>query len=573
MMSTPDNSIKKIARRLRFLYNELEATKCLAEILVLMKRYSHLTRQKSVQTWSEKDIVLITYSDQVRHPSLTPLQTLNRFLVDNDLPSLINTIHLLPFYPFSSDDGFSVVDYMAVDPIVGTWSDVETIRENFTLMFDLVLNHISQRSDWFQKFCQGDPQYLDFFIEVTPEMDISSVVRPRSLPLMHEFETSAGPKKIWTTFSRDQVDLNYENPRVLCAMLEVLLHYVEHGARIIRLDAVAFLWKTSGTTCLHLKQTHQVIKFYRDVLSIVAPHVILLTETNVPHEENISYFGDGDEAHMIYQFSLPSLLADALIQEDARPLRRWLLYLDAPLPGTTFFNFTASHDGIGIRPLEGLVPWERVAALVTATEESGGQISVRQTPDGNDIPYELNVTYRDLLGTNQDLIVDRFILSQAVMLSLAGIPGIYFHSLVGSGNDISGMEESGIPRRINRLKYDLDELSHVLADKGSLQFEIFNRYRSLVCIRTQQGAFHPNGDQVVLDIDNQHVLGFSRTNPDKTESIVVLYNFSCMKQTIRIKNNSKHSGTDLMTKKQVILSRPVTLAPLMFRWVKLNVPA
>jgi len=220
-----------------------------------------------------------------------------------------------------------------------------------------------------------------------------------------------------------------------------------------------------------------------------------------------------------------------------------------------------------------LVPWERVLALITATEKSGGRISVRRTPNETDVPYELNVTYRDLLGTDQDLIVDRFILSQAVMLSLAGIPGIYFHSLVGSGNDISGMEESGIPRRINRQKYDLDELTHTLTDKVSLQFEIFNRYRSLVYIRTQQSAFHPNGDQVVLDIDNRQVLGFSRTNPDKTESIIVLYNFSCKKQTIRIKNNSKHSGTDLMTKEQVILSNPITLAPLMFRWVKLNVPA
>ena len=283
--------------------------------------------------------MLITYSDQVRHPSLTPLQALNRFLVDNGLSSLINTIHLLPFYPFSSDDGFSVVDYRAVDPAVGTWSDVEAVHENFTLMFDLVLNHISQRSDWFQKFCRGDTQYIDFFIEVTPEMDISSVVRPRSFPLMHEFETFAGPKKIWTTFGRDQVDLNYKNPGVLCAMLEVLLHYVEHGARIIRLDAVAFLWKIPGTTCLNLKQTHQVIKLYRDVLSIVAPHVILLTETNLPHEENINYFGDGDEAHMVYQFSLPPLLADALLQEDTRLLRRWLLYLDAPPARYDFLQF------------------------------------------------------------------------------------------------------------------------------------------------------------------------------------------------------------------------------------------
>ena len=570
-MFSPDNSIKRIARRLRILYSELEATNCLAKITILMERHSHLARQKSTQAWSEKDIVLITYSDQVRHPSLTPLQALNRFLVDNGLSSLINTIHLLPFYPFSSDDGFSVVDYRAVDPAVGTWSDVEAVHENFTLMFDLVLNHISQRSDWFQKFCLGDPQYLDFFIEVTPEMDTSSVVRPRIFPLIHEFETSTGPKKIWTTFGPDQVDLNYKNPGVLCAMLEVLLHYIERGARIIRLDAVAFLWKIPGTTCLNLQQTHQIIKLFRDVLSIVAPHVILVTETNLPHDENISYFGDGDEAHMVYQFSLPPLLADALLQEDSRPLCRWLLNLDAPLPGTTFLNFTASHDGIGIRPIKGLVPWERVTALVTATKESGGRISFHRTRDGNDIPYELNVTYRDLLGTDQGLVVDRFILSQALMLSLAGIPGIYFHSLIGSENDIFGMEESGIPRRINRRKYDWDELSQVLADKGSLQFEIFNRYRSLISIRKQQSAFHPNGDQVVHDIDNRQVLGFSRTNLGKTESILVLYNFSSKKQTIRTKNKSKQSGTDLITKEQVILSRPVILAPLMFRWVKLNI--
>ncbi len=280
----------------------------------------------SSQLWDQRDVVLITYADQVRGTDESPLRAQQRFLLDQSLDQVIRCVHLLPFCPYTSDDGFSVVDYLAVDPASGTWDDIASLRGSFDLMFDLVLNHASQQHEWFQGYLRGDEEYADFFIDQDPTADLSQVVRPRSLPLLTEFESSSGTKHIWTTFSADQVDLNYANPRVMLAMLETLVEYARRGARIIRLDAIAFLWKEVGTSCLHLPQTHAAVKLMRRVLDRVAPGTLVLTETNVPHRENISYLGDGhDEAHMVYQFSLPPLLLDAIHSQDTSVMRAWLV--------------------------------------------------------------------------------------------------------------------------------------------------------------------------------------------------------------------------------------------------------
>ena len=161
---------------------------------------------------------------------------------------MVDDIHLLPFYPYSSDDGFSVIDYKQVNPALGTWDDVARVGQNFHLMFDGVINHISAQSAWFKAFLQDDPKYRDYFIVVEGEPDLSQVVRPRTLPLLTEFTTPSGAKKVWTTFSADQIDLNYANPEVLLDIIDVLLFYVAHGAELIRLDAIAYLWKEIGTT-------------------------------------------------------------------------------------------------------------------------------------------------------------------------------------------------------------------------------------------------------------------------------------------------------------------------------------
>ncbi|MCA9101396.1 MAG: hypothetical protein KDA63_09615, partial [Planctomycetales bacterium] len=347
------------------------------------------------EPWSEHDVVLISYADQLRSDATTPLATLADWLQTTGLDQLLSIVHLLPFCPYSSDDGFSVIDFEAVDPDAGDWDDIARLGRQVDLMFDLVLNHVSRHSEWFQRYLTGESPYVDWFIEADPDGDYSQVVRPRSLPLLTPVETTRGVRHVWTTFSDDQIDLNYANPQVLMRMLHVLLEYARRGARIVRLDAVAFLWKQVGTTCLHLPETHEVVKLMREVVQAAFPQTVLLTETNVPHAENVSYFGDGDEAQMVYQFSLPPLLLDAFVHGDATYLQRWLEQLAPPPPGCTFFNFTASHDGVGVRPLEGLVPPERLDRLVEAMAERGGLIGTRRRADGVDVPYELNISYVD----------------------------------------------------------------------------------------------------------------------------------------------------------------------------------
>ncbi|WP_425400907.1 alpha-amylase family glycosyl hydrolase [Aeoliella sp.] len=516
--------------RLRVLYGD-RAAEIEPRLVALIDEYRS-SEQSNSEPWSERDVVLITYADLLRSADATPLSTLREWLTDSGLDRLLSVVHLLPFCPYSSDDGFSVIDYLEVDPRAGTWDDIAELGKVVDLMFDLVLNHISQHSEWFQKYLAGEEPYDRFFVEVDPSLDLSQVVRPRSLPLLTEFQTSRGPRWVWTTFSDDQIDLNYAEPEVLLRMLRILLEYAKRGARIVRLDAIAFLWKVIGANCLHLPETHEAVKLMRDVTTAAFPEMLVLTETNVPHKENVSYFGDGDEAHMVYQFSLPPLLLDALVNGDAVYLRRWLETLDPPPAGCTFFNFTASHDGVGVRPLEGLVPDERFDSVVEAVRARGGLINTRRRPDGTDSPYELNITYVDATSPtergespNVELHAQRFLATQAVMLALPGMPAVYFHSLVGSQNDYAGVEASGINRRINRHKYELGELQAHLSDADSLAARIHAGYRQLLSVRTNHPAFHPDAPLRLLDAGSDAVLAFERVSIDGGERVIVVANF------------------------------------------------
>ncbi|HEY75382.1 MAG TPA: sugar phosphorylase, partial [Thermoflexia bacterium] len=487
---------------------------------------------------TEKDAVLITYGDQVTEPGKRPLVTLTEVL-EAYVANAITVVHLLPFFPYSSDDGFSVIDYTAVNPDLGTWEDVERLGRRFRLMFDAVINHISAQSRWFQGFLKGNPEYADYFITVEEGTDLSMVVRPRALPLLHRFRTAEGEKWVWTTFSADQVDLNYANPEVLLRIVEVLLFYVEKGAEIIRLDAIAYLWKKIGTPCIHLEETHRVVKLFRAVLDEVAPHVLLITETNVPHEENVSYFGNGyDEAQLVYQFPLPPLVLHAFHTGEATRLSAWAAGLTTPSDETTFFNFLASHDGIGVRPVEGILSPDEIQALVDRTLAHGGYVSYKTNPDGTQSVYELNISYFDALsdpkgGEPLDLQVRRFLTSQAIMLSLAGVPGIYVHSLFGSRGDPEAVERTGHHRAINRAKFRRDVLERELADLTSLRHRVFYPYRNLLRVRAAHPAFHPNGPQQVLSL-HPAVFALLRAAPDGSERVLCLHNVSGTDVEVRI---------------------------------------
>ncbi len=467
------------------------------------KEHPELSKQPAREL-TEGDALLITYPDQVQQPGEAPLETLAAFC-RRHLHGLVSSVHILPFYPSSSDDGFAVVDYRQVDPAFGRWETIDALAAEFRLMVDAVINHVSSRSEWFQGFLRGDPRYREYFIVVRGNPDLSQVTRPRALPLLTRFETADGEQRLWTTFSADQVDLNYHNPRVLLEVIDLLLFYAAHGAEFIRLDAIAYLWKEIGTRCIHLPQTHAIIRLLRAVLQLAAPRLRLITETNVPHAENVSYFGNGfDEAHLVYNFALPPLVLYSLLRGDARKLSEWAATIQPPSAETAFFNFLASHDGIGLNPARGILDEGEIEFLVNAVRSVGGLVSLKSNPDGSASPYELNVNYFDALAapTEQPLgaPLDRFMLAQAIMLCLPGVPGIYFHSLFGSRGWREGPSLRGSNRAINRQKLLLADLQAELADSQSLRYHVFQRYRALLRARASSRAFHPAAPQQVLEL-------------------------------------------------------------------------
>lgn len=532
---------ERIQRHLAFLYGEEEGVRVskrlharLAEFRARNRHWPETVAPLSERV-SERDVVLITYGDQLRETGKPPLRSLEEFLRSH-LSDVISSLHLLPFFPYSSDDGFSVINYREVDPELGDWNDISRLREHFRLMFDAVINHVSRQSDWFKAFLRGEQPFVHYFITLDPNADLSMVVRPRALPLLTPVETVNGTEYVWTTFSEDQIDLNYRHPDVLLEMIDVLLFYVEKGAGIIRLDAVAYLWKQPGTPCIHLPQTHQIVKLFRSVLDAVAPHVLLITETNVPHEENISYFGDDlpglghtDEAQLVYQFPLALLVLHTFLTADATRLTDWAVSLTPP-HNAYFFNFIASHDGVGVMPARGILSESEINALVERTLAHGGQVSYRALADGSRSVYELNISFFDALSdpnrTLQEIDVRRFLASQAILLSLAGVPGIYIHSLLGSRNCQDCVRQTGRPRSINREKFKRDDLERELADAGSLRCRVFNEYRNMLRVRRMQAPFNPNGEQLILSLHNA-LFALVRTAPnDHSDKILCLINVS-----------------------------------------------
>ncbi len=488
--------------KLASLYGEHQADILIDELVSLIQHHVVKQRNSRRQRWDERDVILITYGDSLLAPDQVPLQSLHQFL-NSHLDGLISTVHILPFFPYSSDDGFSVIDYTTVNPELGDWGDIERIGERFDLMIDLVINHVSRESLWFIDFINQRPPACYYFWEVDPAVDLSEVVRPRKSSLLTPVHTHHGVRHVWSTFSEDQIDVNFGNPNVLYEFVSILLLYLAHGGRFIRLDAIAFLWKKLGTSCINLPETHEIVKVLRIIMDIVSPAAVLLTETNVPKEQNRSYFGAGDEAHMIYHFSLAPLLLHALHHGRGDILTKWATdSFDAP-PGCTFLNFTATHDGIGLRPAEGLLPEEEVEGLIGMMRQFGGFVSMKANSDGKDSPYEINITYFDALkGTvrGQDQWqIPRFICSQAVLLGLQGIPALYIQSLLASPNDLAGVEKSGRLRSINRRKWGFEEVDVLLNTPGTPNEIVCNELKRLLEIRRRQKPFHPEAAQQVLD--------------------------------------------------------------------------
>lgn len=586
-------SREQIFDRMKFIYGEAVAKANMPELeRILEVYYAHkkieaIEKEKEFdprERFTEKDMVLITYGDLLKGDEASPLATLAKFC-DTYLEGTINTLHILPFFPYSSDRGFSIIDFESVDPNLGTWDDIEDIEDRYQLMFDGVINHVSSKSRWFQEFLNQNPDYADFFTvfstkEIISEDHLRLLVRPRTSEVLTPFETLNGRQLVWTTFSPDQVDLNFKNPKVLVKMVEILLTYVRRGADIIRLDAVTYLWDELGTTGVHLKQSHTIIKLFREVLDAVAPHVALLTETNVPHRDNIEYFGNGnDEAQMVYNFALPPLVLFTFYTGNAAKLTKWAQSLENISDTTTYFNFLDSHDGIGVMAVKDILTANEIEQMSYQVLEHGGFISYKKNSDGSESPYELNITWYSAINREDknepvNLQVKRYLASRAIALIMMGVPGVYLHGLLGSKNDAEAVIAEKETRSINRKVVDKKELIKALENPDTTTFKVSTQFVKMILVRNREKAFHPNATQQVLSI-SEKLFSVVRISLDKQEYILTIINVTNQEQNFSFDlkeiNFQNDSWFELLTKKKKTLKKGkllLTIEPYGIYWLK-----
>ena len=534
---------QKVVHHLEVIYGTDDVDKNLEslshELITTMSLHENYAESLPHQNhWDQKNVTVITYGDTIIEPKNKPLATMLKF-IDERFSEFVSSVHILPFCPYSSDDGFAVTDYFKVNEKLGDWDDIRRISEHYDLMADLVINHCSSENQWFQNFIQGAGEGRDYFITVDPEAQLTSVVRPRTSPLLRQTETSDGVKYVWCTFSHDQVDLNFGNIEVLKTFVRIIRKYLDMGVHIFRLDAVAFLWKKIGTNCLNLPETHEVVRLLRTLVEHGKADAILITETNIPNRENLSYFGNANEAHMIYNFSLPPLLLNTMVTGNCHYLKQWQMSMPPAQNGTAYFNFIASHDGIGLRPAEGLLNDEEIATLINTMQSFGGKISWSTGTHGVKRPYEINIALFDALqGTTKgpdDWAVERFICAHAIMIALEGVPAFYIHSLLGTHNDYDNMEDRGYNRAINRHQWVLADLQEVLDEDNTENYRVYNLLKKIIMIRQQQPAFHPNATQFTLHTGDQ-LFSFWRQSVDRRQSIFCIYNISDENQTLLLRD-------------------------------------
>ena len=544
-MSVP----RRLEANLRHLYGGL-ADRTLAELQALWDRHGMSDSPAGAPAEAEAaaalgaarmpaagDVALIAYADSIRGDGGPPLAALRRF-VRRYLADTIDTLHLLPFYPWDTDRGFSVQDYRAVDPRNGTWADIEALAGEFAhLMVDLVINHASLDNPLVQGALTGDPRYRDFVIRYDDNAQpdaaaLAALTRPRPDPVLTRyyvvatgghmratFDPRSGGRTggwVWTTFSRPpnaddsaatrQVDLNFRNPRVLLEMLEVLLCYRGHGADWVRLDAAGYMWKELGTPSIHHPNTHRLLQVLRDALAGRAD-LVSVAEVNEPQDTILPYLGSteaGVESDLVYQFAHFPLAVHALLSGDAGHYKRWLGTLE-PFAGRQFITMFGSHDGMGRKPIIGLLPDADLERLVTMLAADHGALpNYALQAGGGRIIYELCANPWSLINRADaeeplQLQVDRYAACAALGLTLRGVPAFYINGLLGVPNrlDPGQLDEN---RSINREQFDEQALYAELDDCGSQMRRVLKRLLHLIAVRTGEPAFAPGGPPLqVLD--------------------------------------------------------------------------
>ena len=503
-------TLKQLLRETYPLHSEEEMTSLWSRLLQIVDT-NHVKGDSNEvdldSIWDASSVVLITYPDAIYRKDESTLKTLAEF-VDNRLGNLSSIIHILPFLPSTGDGGFAVANHEKIEDLFGNWDDLKKLSINHKLMADLVLNHVSASHPWVQQFINSKDPGSSYIVS-SSKVDIwNKVIRPRNSSLFTNIKTNNGIKNVWTTFGPDQIDVDWRNSNVLLEFLKLLSRYIENGAEWIRLDAIAFIWKEPNTTCLHRKEVHLIVKILNICLKMIKSSGVLITETNVPENENLSYLLDGNEANLAYNFTLPPLLLEAIYTGKTDLLENWLSNWNELPKNTSLLNFTSSHDGIGLRALEGIMNDDRVHNLLVESEMRGGLVSHRRLSNGEDLPYELNISWWSAMSHNGSDITlfqsERFLLTQVFTLSLKGVPAFYLPSILASPNDLDSFRKTGRRRDLNREKFEASSLLEVLKNFDSPASKNISYLTHIVKVRSRLKAFHPEANMkcISTNIDN-----------------------------------------------------------------------
>lgn len=449
----------------------------------------------------KNQVQLITYPDSLGGD----LKTLNEILLEHFSDIFKGGIHILPPFPSSGDRGFAPLTYLEVDPKFGTWNDIKTIGENFDVLVDLMVNHISRQSPYFQDFLKRGrkSEYADLFITLDKiwedgkpvQQDIDKMFLRRPLPYStFTIEETGEEEKVWTTFGKtdpsEQIDLDVKSDKVKKLFAEFFTNFSKQNVKIVRLDAVGYVIKKLGTSCFFVEP--EIYEFLDSILELAKSlDIELLPEV---HAHYTTQYKLAEHGCWIYDFILPYTILDTLINKRSKGLCNYL-----KVRPKKQFTMLDCHDGIPVKPdMDDIIDTKEARKLVDVCLERGSNLSLilsddHKAEDGFDV-HQIRCSYYSVLDCDDDA----YLAARAIQFFAPGIPQVYYVGLLAGENDVENIKKTGDGREINRHNFTVEEIDQ------SLEKEVVQRLLKLIRFRNEYSAF--NGEFKVLDSANDEII-------------------------------------------------------------------
>lgn len=526
----------------------------------------------------------------------------------------VNLVHIMPIMRCpqgSSDGGYAVSDFRKIDERAGTLEDLNNLsramhKRDILLTMDVVLNHTSDEHEWAQKAKQGDSTYQDYYYTFenrnVPDMFEQSMpeVFPETSPGNFTWDEEMG-RWVMTVFNDYQWDLNYTNPAVFIEMLDVILFWANQGADILRLDAVAFLWKKIGSTCQNEREAHLILQLLKDCCQVTAPGVLYIAEAIVAPVEVTKYFGEdaviAKECEIAYNATFMALMWDAVATKNAKLLNQGIKSLPVKLERATWLNYIRCHDDIGLgfddRDIElvGYQPGGHRKFLIDYFMGRFDDSHARGLPFGENektgdarisgsLASLVGLEYALEQGDPKDIedAVKIILLLHSLIMSFGGIPLLYYGDELGTINDVSYLEDphkKGDSRWVHRPKINWDE-AELRNEPGNPQYAIFSALKRMIAVRKEIDVFADYNNRDLIDVGNEHLFVFERYSINQQQDrVLVVSNFNDKPQHLQLDDlgswgNPQYGQIyDLYTgQRPDVFKNALVIPPFSFYWLR-----